>query len=181
MKVIGIIGPKAAGKETVAKYLHRKLGGAVYTHSQILDQVLDVLKIPKTRDNEIKLVNLRKIFGPRVLPDALNKKIRDDAPKYAFVTGIRFTSEYENIRSFEKNKIIYVDAPMEARYQRHLERKEKADDSSISFVKFSEMENAETEIYIRELGVQADFRIDNSGLLEDLYKKIDNIIEEICR
>lgn len=182
MLIIGLIGSKATGKETVAKYIHKKYGGAYYAHSEILDQILDILKLPKSRENEIKLVSLRKMFGPQVLPNALNKKIRSDNADVVVVTGIRFQSEFENIRSYENNKILYIDAPLETRYKWQLSRKEKEDDADISFVQFVNLEKySETEANIKELGQKADFYIENTGSLEELYEKVDNIIEQIIK
>jgi dephospho-CoA kinase len=177
--VIGIIGTKASGKETIANYIAKKYGGKAHSHSEILDDVLAVLNVRNSRSNEIKLVALRKTFGAEVLTGALNKKIRAENAPVTAITGIRFDSEYENIRCYPNNVIIYVEAPIEDRYQRQIKRKQKHDDHNMSFEEFADLEERETEIHIRELGEKADFKIKNNATAAELFTKIDDIMKKI--
>lgn len=179
MIVIGIIGPKASGKDTIARYIAEKYHGKNHSHSEILSDILDILSMEKSRENQIKLVALRDKFGTDVLMKALNKKIRNDNVEVEAITGIRFENEYENIRSYPNNKIIYIDSDVEVRYKRQLERNEKADDSTMTLEKFLELEEAVTEQNIRTLGEKADFKIFHNGSPEELYPKIDEILQGI--
>lgn len=181
MLVIGIIGPKASGKETIANYIAGRYNGKSHSHSEILDDILSVLDIPNTRQNEIKLVALRKTFGPNVLTNALNKKIKAEDVSIQAITGIRFDSEYENIRSYPHNAVIYVDAPIEQRYQWQLKRGQKNNDAKMSFEEFQGIEQMETEVNIVELGKKADFKIQNRGSTEQLYAQIDAIMKQILK
>ncbi len=179
MFVIGVIGPKASGKETIAKYIADKFGGNLHSHSEILTDVLDVLGIEHSRENEMKLVAFRKHFGPNILTNALNKKIKEENSKLQVVTGIRFQSELDNIRSYPNNKLIYIDAPIELRYERQKQRTQKADDQTMSFERFKEIENFETEVGIRALGEQVDFKVFNDGDQEKLDQQLDGIMKQI--
>lgn len=181
MLVIGIIAPKASGKETVARYIAEKYMGKHHSHSEILDDVLDILRIPKSRENEMKLIVLRKTFGPNVLTNALNKKIKNEGVDVQVVTGIRFQSELDNIREYPKNKIIYLDAPLEKRYEWQLTRAEKADDANMTFEHFQELDERETERDIKKLGENADYKVSNDGDKDQLFAKIDAVMKEILQ
>jgi dephospho-CoA kinase len=65
------------------------------------------------------------------------------------------------------------------RYQRFLERKEKKEDGSESLKQFLAQEKEWIEKEIPKQGIQADFRIDNAGTREELYKKVDAIINKL--
>jgi dephospho-CoA kinase len=179
MMVIGIVGSKASGKDTIARYIENKYSAAIHAHSEILEEILQVLFIPNSRDNTIKLVALRDVFGKDVLINALNKKIKSDQNSMVIVTGIRFENELQNIRNYPNNKIIFVTADLKLRYQRQHERNEKADDAKVSFDKFLEVENAVTERNVNTLGGLADYKIENNGSEEELYARVDQILKAI--
>lgn len=179
MLIIGIIGPKASGKETIAQYIAKKYAGKFHSHSEILTDVLDVLGLEHSRENEDKLFSLRQTFGPTVLTNALNKKIRAENAALQVVTGIRFQSELENIRSYPNNKVIFVDAPLELRYARQKSRVQKADDQTMTFERFEQQEHHETQLHIAELGKQADFHILNDEDQANLDAQIDDIMKKI--
>jgi len=179
MIVIGIIGPKGAGKEAIAAHIARAYNGKMHSHSEILDEILHILRLPITRDNEIRLVALRKNFGPTVLTDALNKKIQTDNAAIEAITGIRYDSELDNIRAYPQNAVIFVDAPIRQRYEWQKQRDHKKDDSSMSFDEFEELEKRETEVNVAALGLKADYKIENDGTLEHLYSQVDAIIKQI--
>ena len=63
---------------------------------------------------------------------------------------------------------FYITAPDELRFERYKHRKEKADDGIMDFEHFKQQEQEPTEIRIPELGKQADYKIENTGSLEEL-------------
>ena len=145
-----------------------------FTH--ILDEILDELNLPISRKNEIDLgLGLRKIFGEHVLVNALEKRAHE-ASQTIVINGIRM-DEMEIIKGWGA-KIIYVTAPPETRFERYQNRKEKTDDAVMNFQEFKEQENG-TELHIPELGKQADYKIENTGSLDDLYKKVEDIIKKL--
>ena len=182
MIVIGIVGLKGAGKEVVAEYIAKKYGGIKHAHSEIYHQILAVLKIPDQRMNLIKLFELRKVFGENVLVNALNKRIREDNVKLEVITGIRFPNELENIKKYEHNFVLYISAPMDIRFERQRKRGQYAGDDIMSYTEFTRIDTEEpTEVLIRSLGEKADKEIVNEGSLEELYAKVDSIIEPIIQ
>lgn len=179
--IIGIIGAKKVGKETVAKHLVHKFGFHSHSHSEILREILGILNQDLTRMNYIKLVALRKTFGEDVLINALNKRINSDLEKGPVViTGIRFQNELDNIRAFPESKIIYITAPVEKRFEWQKQHgKDKSDDSSMEYAEFNRIESEETEVGIKELGVKADYHLENHGDRDELLQQVDQIITDI--
>ena len=176
--IIGLVGEKLAGKDTVANYLVGKYNAGHFRFTHILDAILEDLNLEISRKNEIDLgLSLRKIFGEHVLVNALEQRVKRSLSSYRVVNGIRM-DEMDVVKSWGA-KIIYVTAPAKTRFERYQQRKEKADDGIMDFEHFELQEKDATEQAIPELGKKADFRIDNVGSLEELYRKVDDIINKL--
>ena len=176
--IIGLVGEKLAGKDTVANYLVQKHGAGHFRFTHILDAVLEELNLEISRKNEIDLgLGLRKIFGEHVLVNALEQRVKRSLSSYRVVNGIRM-DEMDVVKQWGA-KIIYITAPFETRFERYKTRKEKTDDGQMSIEQFKAQESAPTELRIPELGKMADFRIDNTGSIEELNKKVDDIIKKL--
>ena len=176
--IIGLVGEKLAGKDTISEYLVSKHDAAHFRFTHILDAILEDLDMPLSRKNEIDLgLALRKVFGQHVLVNALEERVKKSWANLIVVNGIRM-DELDVVKSWGA-KIIYVNAPIEVRFERYKNRREKADDAQMSLEQFIEQEKGTTELAIPSLGKQADMRIDNTGSKEDLYKKMDEIIKKI--
>jgi len=176
--IIGLVGEKLAGKDTAANYLEQKFGAFHTRFTHILDKILGELNLPISRRNEIDLgLGLRNIFGNKVLGSAVIKRALGADQSLIVINGIRM-DEMEDIKKIGA-KIIYVTAPAEIRFQRYQHRHEKADDGQMNFQKFEEQEKEATEVGIPALGAKADFRIDNVGTLDELYKKVDEVIDKL--
>ncbi len=174
--ILGLIGKKLGGKDTVAEYLVAKHSASHIRHSHILDEILTILDLPISRRNEIDLgVGLRKVFGDGILGQALARRVKNATSNIIVINGIRFPDELANAKNLGA-KIVYITAPSELRYQRFLKRQEKADDASQSMEEFTHQEQEPTEIQIPAIGKQADYELQNVGTLEDLYKNIDNLL-----
>jgi dephospho-CoA kinase len=113
------------------------------------------------------------------LVNALEKRVKEAWTKTIVVNGIRM-DEMEIVKSWGA-KTIYVTAPMAVRFDRYNNRHEKADDAEMDLEQFKQQEDGPTEVNIPELGAKADFKIENAGSLEDLYKKVDAIIKPMLK
>lgn len=178
--IIGLIGEKLSGKDEVARYIVAKQDAFHIKFSHLLDEILDVLNLPKTRRNEIDLgLGLRQIFGSDVLYLGLKQRIETSNAQVVVINGIRM-DEFDKIVEDLKAKTIYITAPLELRYQRYLKRHEKIDDGKLSFEAFAKQDQVElTEKDIPALGRRADYKIENVGSLEELYGKIEMILREL--
>lgn len=178
--ILGLIGEQLAGKDAVAEYLVGKYGAEHIRHSTILDEILRILNVPISRRNEIDLgMALRQPFGVGVIGNAVKKRVEESTAELIVINGIRFPHELENARSVGA-RIMYVTAPPEARFARFLKRQEKADDANLTLEEFNRRDAKEpTEEGIPAIGKLADIRIDNTGTLEALYQKVDEIMETL--
>lgn len=176
--IIGITGERYAGKDTIAEYLVKTRQADHIKYSHILDEILEVLDLPITRRNEIDLgLSLRQAFGPDILWTAMLKRIKKSWSGMVVINGIRFKDEFDRVKELE-GKIIYITAPQNLLFERSKIRTEKADDGELNLDAFKKQENELTESGIPDLGAKADFKIENTGSMEDLYKKVDEIISK---
>jgi len=177
--IVGFMGERLGGKDTAAQYLVDKYGAEHARYSYIFDDILKLLDIPVSRRNEIDLGNaLRAQFGDGIFSQAMRKRILNSKSKLIAMNGMRFPKEMDLARELGA-KIVYITAPEDVRYQRFLARQEKADDAKMSYEKFHALDQELTEVQIPELGKQADERIDNTGSIQDLYAKIDQLMEQL--
>ena len=109
----------------------------------------------------------------------MKKQITESWADIKVIGSIRLPDELKDARDLGA-KIIYITAPVELRYERFMNlRREKGDDGKQTFEEFSLQEQEWTEIQIPILGAQADFKIENTGSLEELYTKVDEIINAL--
>ncbi len=178
-KILALTGEKLGGKDTVAEHLVSRYGAFHVRHSHILDDILRLLDMPVSRRNEIDLgMGLRRVFGEGALNAGLAKRVRESNAELIVINGYRFQDELLNAKRLGA-RTVYITAPEEQRYQRFLKRQEKADDARQTIEQFRQQEHEPTEIGIPGLGAQAEFRIENTGTLEELYGKVDEIVKEI--
>jgi dephospho-CoA kinase len=176
--VIGLIGRIGSGKTAVSEYLQENYGAKEHRFSQILMDILDRLNLPHERANLQKLgKSLRAELGEEVIVNAFKHDLEKDTSEILIVDGIRYENEVNMLK--EKNGIlIFVTASSEVRYERAVARGEKGE-ATTTFEQFLESEKAETEKHIEAIKESADYIIDNSGTLDELYKKVDEIIETL--
>jgi dephospho-CoA kinase len=176
--VIGLVGRIGSGKTAVSEYLQEKYGAKEHRFSQILMDILDRLYLPHERAHLQNLGrSLRAELGEDVIVNAFRQDLERDISEILIVDGIRYENEVELLK--EKNGVLlFVTAEPEVRYERAVKRGEKGE-AEITFEQFLESEKAETEKHIEAIRESADYTIDNSGTLEGLYKKVDEIIEAL--
>ena len=176
--IIAVLGEKLSGKDTIAQYLVEKRGAFHTRFSQILDEILFTLNLPVIRRNENDLgYALREKFGTDVLSNALMHRVKNSNADLIVMNSFRFQEEFDAAKAIGA-KFIYVTAPRDIRFERTHNRTEKGDTETSPEI----FEQQETEVYetnVPALGAQADFKIQNTGTLEDLYKQIDHILNQI--
>jgi len=111
------------------------------------------------------------------LGEAIAREIKNIKRGLVILNGVRMWEEFKMIKKFG-GKIIYITADSKIRWQKVSKRGEKKDDK-VSYQKFLKMEKAASEILISEMGRKADFRIENNGSKEDLYRSIKTVLNKI--
>lgn len=175
--VIGLSGSIGSGKTTVSEHLQNNYGASKRGYSQILMDILDRLYLPHEREYLQKIgASLRDSLCEDVIVNAFQKDLEKDSSEIIVIDGIRYMNEVDMLRRFENNILLFIDAPVEMRYERCRRRGEKGEDR-ISFEEFLMAENRETERQIPEIKKVAEYVIENTGTLEELLKRVDEILE----
>jgi len=181
--IIGLTGKNASGKGEVANYLKTK-GFVYYSLSDALREEATELGLDHSRDNLIKLGNeLRQKHGPQYLAQQINNKIKNKSNSKNFVVdSVRSPFEAKELMKNKDFLLLGIDAPIKLRFERLLERKRAGDVKT--FGEFKKQEERENVNEKANQQLDATFAlagkvIVNDGSLEDLHKKIDNLLKEI--
>ncbi len=177
MRIVAITGNPASGKDTIADYLVEK-GFTKIVGGDIIRKVMVSQGIPVDRQHiHDFFLQERRQTGNSYPMDVVIDLIKGDS----VICGIRNLSQLNKLREkFGDNlKLISVDAPIEIRYKRALERKTARD--TISFEDFKKQEDQERDDHLGSFEVdlvmeKADFKIINDSDMISLYKKIDEIL-----
>ena len=186
--IIGLTGKNASGKGEFANYLKSK-GFVYYSLSDVIREEATKRNLEHSRDNLIKLGNeLRKKFGPNHLAKEINYKIESilkNNPKQNFVIdSIRSPFEAKKLMKKKEFILIGVDAPVETRFKRLLDRNRLGDAKTLEeFKNHEERENlkSDTNQQLDATFGMANEVILNNGTLEELHIKIDDLLNHVER
>ena len=180
--IIGLTGKNASGKGEVASYLKTK-GFVYYSLSDALREKATELGLDPSRNNLIKLGNeLRQKNGPEFLAQQFNNKIKEDKNENIVVDSIRSPYEAKELLKNINFLLIGIDAPIELRFERLLERNRAGDAKTIEEFKQQEARENLNEKANQQLDATfalAGKIIVNDCSLKDLHKRIDNLLAEI--
>lgn len=177
--IIGLTGKMGSGKGEVASYLEKK-GFRSYRFSDIIRDECKKRRIEPSRENLQMVGNkLREESGN---PGILAKILREKASGNTVVDGIRNREEINELRKAKDFALISVDVDPKLRFDRMRTRARAGD--PIKFDEFQKLEENENNDNPKgqELNYcmkQADCSIDNNLTMEDLYKKVDNILSNL--
>jgi len=183
MIIIGITGTLGAGKGTVVEYLLNNKG---YQHYSVRGYILTEIRkrrLPENRDSMVVVANdLRKKNSPSYIVDQLYDQAKNSGTN-AVIESIRTPGEVESLKAKGNFYLFAVDADAEIRFSRIQLRGSETD--HINFETFLENENREMssdDPNKQNLGAciqTADFVFDNNTTVEELYKKVKNILRKI--
>lgn len=183
MLIIGLTGTHNSGKGEAGKYLVSK-GFKYYSCSDELRKEARKLGLEETRENLGIFIGdrLRAEFGKGILGKRIFDEILKERTEKAVVDSLRLTDEINELKKSGNFYLIFVDAPIEERYNRSLQRKRIGDD--LGFEEFKRMEDKErygknTLMKMQDCYDVADFKIFNDKGIEELHKQVDNILSRI--
>lgn len=186
-KVIGITGTIASGKDSVKRILQSKFNCYTVSLSSIIRAELEKKKNSNfSRKNLQDLGNeLRKRYGEHILAMLAVEYLQKNK-EVIIVDGIRNPGEIDFLREKFKDKfvLIGVDAKPEIRFERIKRRNYNSDPKTWEeFLEIDKRDQGENEPEYgqrtRDCLEKSDFIIANDGSLEDLEKKVNEIIEKI--
>ncbi|HEX3721011.1 MAG TPA: AAA family ATPase [Verrucomicrobiae bacterium] len=177
MKVIGICGQPASGKDTVADFFVSK-GFAHISLGDTLREEMGKQGLPIDRAHmSIFAADAKKTRGMAYLAELAAGKMSGNT----VVSGIRGTAEVEFLRRrFGADfTLLAVDAPLEMRYARARKRNRTGDD--ISFEEFCMIEDHERSAAsgaqeVDKVLALANVTLDNSGSVEELRTKLEPLL-----
>ena len=176
--ILGLCGEMGSGKGTIAQYIIEKKDGSTHRFSTMLRDVLDRLFIEQSRDNlQVLSTFLRKTYGEDILAKVMFHEVANDNHQVVVIDGIRRMSDIAFLLKLPEFKLVYVEVPMETRFARISDRAENADDKTKSYDEFIKANQNEAEIQIRDLKDKAAIVLENSGSIDDLQRRIDEIIQ----
>ncbi len=178
--ILGLVGEIASGKGTTAKYLQEKYNGNTHRFSTMLRDVAGRMHLEESRENLQKLSTaFRQYFGDDILSKTIYFDVSGDKAGLVIIDGVRRIPDIQYLSALPGFKLVYIEADIENRYKRIVERGENVDDKNKTLEDFKKDHNWETEKDIVDLKEKADFILDNNGNLKDLYAQADKIIGEL--
>lgn len=184
MKIIGVTGTNASGKDTVAEYLRDKYGFKNYSLSDEIRIELTNKGLDHSRENLIRMGNeIRENYEANELALRAIKRIKDDNITNVIITSIRNPAEVEEFKKdFPSFKLIFVDAPIEIRYERSVARGKVGDGENLEDFKDKEARELDGGTKGQRLiatSKLADFKIINDKDLEYLHKETEKVLAQI--
>lgn len=183
--IIGITGTIGAGKGTIVDYLVRNKGFIHFSaREDVINKEIEKRGLTITRDNMVLVANdLRKNYGPSYVAEELFK-MAQNSNKNCVLESLRTVGEIESLKKKGKFFLFAVNADQKIRYDRVQERN-NAQSDNVSFEKFVEQEGTEMKSddpnkqNLSKCISMADYVFDNNSSLDDLYRKIDQILIKI--
>lgn len=178
--IIGLVGPLASGKGTVAEYLKEKYQAAVYGFSTPLRDIVNRLHLPIVRENLDNLSTiLRQQFGQDILSQTITKDIAQDQNSLVILDGIRRLTDISSAQQLPNFYLVRVIADEQLRYERILQRGQNIDDRSKTLAEFQEDNRSESNIQIPEVMTHAQYEIDNNGDLAAMQQQVDALVAKL--
>lgn len=160
---IGIVGENGAGKTTAIKLITAALTGHTNKQlrfSSLLTSTLQLWGLEVNRENlQLAAQAMDNTFGKGTLSRAVISQAKSMTEKVLFLDGVRWPTDEQAVRTFKRSMIIYVTASPEVRFQRLINRNEKAGEGMMSREQFEKEEAAPNEQFINDIGSRADFVI----------------------
>ena len=175
--VIGVVGPIGSGKDTVSDYIAKKYGYTIVSYRDIVREETEKAGMEPTRENLQKIGGgYREKYGD----DYFAKKVMEKAKHLEKVVlkDMRRSSDVSVPKQYFKSEmiIILVEANEKTRLERMKERSRLSDPHTMEELR--KQETREKELHFTDSFSMADVKIENKGSLEDLYRKIDQIMKD---
>lgn len=189
MLVIGVIGRNGAGKDALVDYLHERCSIPTLSAGDVARTMAEDQGIPATREN-LHAVS-RRVFREQGRDTFMRQVIEEIEAHDWRAVGVAGVRTPTDVRTLEEQfgddfLLVHVQVPARIRYERAQERGEARDPQS--YEEFREQDAAEEDLFdIQEAAERADLTIDNSGSLEEFYRRIEERVvqgvlvdEELC-
>lgn len=160
--------------------MRNEYGADYFRFSTVMSDILNRLAIERSRQNLIKLSEaVRQVFGENAFSFAIEKDAIQSPKDIVIVDGIRRMEDISALEALPNFKMIAIDVPTRIRYERIINRGEKAHEKDMTWEQFLEEEKASTEISIPPVMARAWRTIPNDGTPEIFAEKIRELMKEL--
>jgi len=180
MTIIGVCGPPASGKDTVADFFVSK-GFTHISLSDILREEMRKQNIPLDREHIYNFsLEVKREHGLNHLAQLAADKIKEDT----IISSIRAGSEVKLLRQRfgDAFTLISIEAPFETRYERATKRNRPGDDISSELFKAQEDRESDGRTAAHQVDkviAMADRTIDNSASKQKLFDRLGKVLTEL--
>ncbi len=179
---LAFVGPPAVGKDAVSEYIQKKYNLTHISSGDIIRKYVKENNLGTLeRENLQKVANkLRTEKGGDILVKIALEKTNDNL----IISGLRAIDE---VLTFKKNGgiIITITAPLEKRYSLAKLRGRIGENVGLDeFKRIEEVEQSNADKNSQNVGEvisMADITISNDGTLEDLFKKCDEVVNNLIK
>jgi dCMP deaminase len=181
--IIAIAGTNGAGKDEAAHFF----AGKGFSHFSLSDELREFARArgeEPTREALQLLGNeLRTVYGESYLTNRVLERAAAVGAANIVITSLRNLGELEPVKNTDGFKLLFIDAPVELRYERAKSRGREGE--GMSFEEFVELElremhGGEGAQNLEALKAAASIIIDNGGTVEEFHCKLSEAACELC-
>jgi dCMP deaminase len=176
--IVGLTGKNGSGKTAVSEYLKSR-GFEYYSLSDEIREEIRRRGLKITREILIEVGNeLREKLGPGILAERIRSHLEDD--RNYVIDSIRNPHEVEALRRCRNFTLLALEADEKVRFERSRQR--GRENAAQTFQKFVEEEARELDSsdpasqQLHATCRKADLVVDNNGTLEELHRRLDEVI-----
>ncbi|HEY5535950.1 MAG TPA: AAA family ATPase [Ignavibacteria bacterium] len=185
MIIIGITGTLGAGKGTIVEYLVNVKGFKHYSVRGFISDEIIKRGLEVNRDNMVIVANdLRARYTSSYIVEQLYEQAKNTREN-CVIESLRTVGEVEALKAKGNFYLFAVDADSKVRYDRILLRKSATD--YISYDTFIENEKREmnsddpNKQNLSDCIKLADYTFYNDGSIEEFYKKLQEVLDDIIK
>ena len=180
MKVIGTVGMPGSGKSVISQILKEKLNSFYIVMGDVIREEVMKEGLEPTPDNvQMIMITIRKREGNDIVAKRCIEKLKENEVKYewAIIEGLRGLEELSTFRKHLNFLLIAVHASPPTRFNR-LKQRGRSDDPKNREM-FDKRDLTELKVGIGSVIALADHILVNEGSKEDLFGKIDQLLESV--
>lgn len=179
--VILLMGQIASGKSSAGEYIRHMYGAYVLHMSDLVRNMIQFVEGKVTRPLiEETLSYLHERFQQTYLSDCAMTAMRSYSGPIIVLDGVRLRVDLDSLHShYPRLTTIAVQTKDAFRYQRFFSRAAEERDMGMSFQDFIHLSQHPFEREVPDLLKQADYHVSNNDVIEDFYRRIDDVMRDI--
>lgn len=176
-----LVGHMGAGKSSATYYLHHVYGARFRKFSDPIQAMVRFCGLEVSRKNLQETVEyLHERFGRNYLGTMMLSAITAYGGPIMVCDGIRIWEDLALLRERVPGLVLVaIDAPLAVRFERRKSDPQYEDEKELTLEEFEKRHLHPHEAMISKIMELADYRINNAGPIEDLYRDLDLVVKEV--